>query len=231
MSKLFLITLITSMIMTNVISKGSETHTEQKVVDDLNVAQKEVENQILLDKYNDEMSDFDRDMQALLSAHEAKTKDVPIGPYMIKVQTECEYDIDIKPPTLGTFERDCYSAEAKADVTAQMIINSSPSNPPSIESIKGAIANCELALSTERSITVRNLCYEEGLVANFTAILDEYDDEMASSGLVHRKDNENGSVTYSTGVLTSEKIDLQTHTAKMIDRSDLEGTDAGTAPN
>jgi hypothetical protein len=220
------------MTITNVISPDAPTTvTEQSSVDDFNAQNKAMENQKLQDKYKAEMTAFDLQMQALLSAQESKKRDVPIGEYVITVQSECDYKIDLQPPTLGTFERDCYSAEAKADVTAQMIVNSAPSNPPSLESIKGAITNCELALSTERSITIKNLCYEEGLVANFKAILDEYDDDMAASGLTKRVDNADGSVTYSSGVLTSEKIDLQTHTATAVDKSGLIGTDAGAIPN
>jgi hypothetical protein len=205
--------------------------TEKSITDAMNQRDVQLKQADVKNTYNAEYDAFMTQMQTLLSNQEKNTKEVTVGEYQIVVQTDCDYKIDLQPPTLGTFERDCFTAESKAEVTAKMIVNSSPSNPPSLESIQNAFTNCELQLSTERSITVRDLCYEEGLTSNFSAILQEYDDEMAKSGLVNKTHNDDGSVTYTSDRHYSDKIDLQSHNAVQTTVQSMIGTDAGAIPN
>ena len=161
------------------------------------------------EKFQDELSD-------LINTHNNNTKTTKVGDYQIIVQTDCSFDMDIKPPVLTPFEKDCYSAKAAADASAEMIINTAPNNPPSIEFVQSAVTDCKMTLSVSKSFTIHNLCYVEEFAAEYKAILDDYQSKLHAAGFTTRKDNDDGSTTFSSDTV-HKSIDLEKHLGQNID--------------
>ena len=198
------------------VDAGPEPVTESSVVDDLNQIRKDIENDKLQAEYDSEYEKFQDELSDLINTHNNNTKTTKVGDYQIIVQTDCSFDMDIKPPVLTPFEKDCYSAKAAADASAEMIINTAPNNPPSIEFVQSAVTDCKMTLSVSKSFTIHNLCYVEEFAAEYKAILDDYQSKLHAAGFTTRKDNDDGSTTFSSDTV-HKSIDLEKHLGQNID--------------
>ena len=60
--------------------------------------------------------------------------------------------------------------------TANLIIQTSPNNPPNIDILKDAIYSCKLEFEWIESFTVINECYKDNLINEYKDIInDSYD--------------------------------------------------------
>ena len=203
----------------------TQTVTESGTVNYFNQREKQERNDDLKEKYDSEYEAFMGKLSELVGQQNSNHKEVKVGEYTINYQTECTVNIDFKPPVLGSFEKDCYSAEAKAAATAKMIVDSAPSNPPSLSVIQEAVTNCELELKVKKSFSITNLCYEDGFVSNFKDILAEYNDQLTAAGFtespIYSEDGQ--TVTFNSDEVHT-KINLENHEAVTSTITPLIGT-------
>lgn len=205
----------------------AQTVTESGAANYFNQRERQEQNADLQAEYDRKYNEFMGKLSQLVGQQNSNHKEVQVGEYTINYQTECSINIDLKPPTLGKFEKDCYSAEAKAGATAKMIVDSAPNNPPSIEAIQSAVVNCELELKVKKSFSITNLCYEEGFVSNFKDIVSEYQGQLSDAGFsqspVYSKDG--NTVTFNSDEVHT-KINLENHVAETNTITPLIGQEA-----
>ena len=200
-----------------IIAQDSPAATESSAVDALNAANNARVNSDLKQKYNEEYDQFTQDLNAIIERQNNNNKVKEVGDYKITVQTDCDYKIDLKPPVLTKFEKECYSAKSTAEATADMIVNTAPQNPPSFASVKGALTNCKLEVSVSKSFSIYNNCWADEFASEYKAIMDGYAGRMSQAGFVNRTDNDDGSVTFSSNELTRTVNLEDEHTAVEAD--------------
>ena len=205
--------------------------TESSAVAHLNNAlstQKNTEEQA---RYDAAYDAFEAELRAIVDTQNTNTKVHTVGQYNVTVQTNCEPYVEPVPPVMTPFEKECFSAKSSAEATADMIINTAPQNPPSLAAVVGAVTNCELEVSVNKSFSIYNNCWTDQFSSEYGSIMDGYAATMASHGYVNRLNNaEDGSVTFSTNTI-SHKVNLDPeHNANLQDNNTLDGSDAGALP-
>ena len=219
--------LTTLLILTTMVyTQEGENATESYVQDSLRAGAQAIDDEYKT-QYDNEMTAYQNDLQNLLDTHIQNVKTTEVGDYSITIQTECKYDVDIKPPTRNRFEADCYSAKASAQSTADLVMNAAPTHPPTLDAVRSAVTNCSLELSVVRSFTVHNKCWTEALAAEYKQIYEEFEASMNAKGYTGVLDEETGNVQYTSNV-SRMKVDLENHTAEVIETpSPVIGRDAG----
>ena len=219
--------LTTLLILTTMISaQEGEKATESFVQDSLRAGAQAIDDQYKT-QYDNDMIAYENRLRDLIEDHVKSVRQTEVGAYTITVQTDCEFDMDIKPPTQTRFEADCYSAKASAQSTADLVMNAAPTHPPTLDAVRSAVTNCSLELSVVRSFTVHNKCWTEALAAEYKQIYEEFEASMNAKGYTGVLDEETGNVQYTSNV-SRMKVDLENHTAEVIETpSPVIGRDAG----
>ena len=132
--------------------------------------------QKLKDEYNQEMADFTQSVEDAVNDHTSLTKVVKVGQFSITVQTECALDLsEIEIPEKPTLmEKECFTAIAKANSTAELIIQATPEYPPKPSAIVNVMNNCELEVSWSKSFSIFPQCWEGAMPEQYQAIYNKY---------------------------------------------------------
>lgn len=206
--------------------------TESGAVAELNQAYKNAKNQEEQERYDAAYDAFEAELRAIVERqnNSDNQKVHTVGQYSVTVQTNCEVEVNPMPPILTPFEKDCYSAKSSAEATADMIINTAPENPPSLAAVVGAVTNCELTVSVNKSFSIYNNCWTDQFSAEYGSIMAGFAADMAAKGYTKDPVSEDGTTTFSTETL-SRTVNLNPdHVAQTNDYDGLDQTNAGALP-
>ena len=156
-------------------------------------------------QYEKDMDVFVNEFRKKIETQTSKTKQINTGVFSLIIQEDCSFLDEIPPEKPSIIEKDCFTGQIMAQATANLIIQTAPTNPPNIEILIGAVSSCKLELEWSQTFSVLNECYKDNLREEYLKILQDSYESIENFGFTKNEDG-----TFQRGGETSLMLDQQT---------------------